>query len=149
MECSICHDTEGQFHQLECGHNFHVNCICNWFRRGNESCPNCRHTGFQINALNWPDALSRSREMCRVARKKTAPTRLKRMVEKLRKYEDDFKIARREMMEFKRNNREIFTLLSKIRRKYYVLFRKIREKKREIGTFASPDFPLPNINRPR
>lgn len=40
-DCSICLSPleEGKKVQLDCGHTFHLDCICKWNKN---SCPNCR-----------------------------------------------------------------------------------------------------------
>ena len=45
MDCAICQESffeYGPTHKLECGHEFHANCIVSWFRSGQKSCPICR-----------------------------------------------------------------------------------------------------------
>lgn len=43
MDCAICQEPcIGVTHKLECGHEFHANCIVSWFRSGQKSCPICR-----------------------------------------------------------------------------------------------------------
>ena len=47
-DCSICYesldgkDKKGGYGQLDCGHCFHVECLFEWYDRGNETCPMCR-----------------------------------------------------------------------------------------------------------
>ena len=57
-ECSICLENFERSHlvsQLPCRHNFHKNCIYNWFLTGNFQCPICRH--FALCKLNFKNII--------------------------------------------------------------------------------------------
>jgi hypothetical protein len=41
-ECVICFNELSSGMKLECGHEFHAECIANWFRSGSRACPVCR-----------------------------------------------------------------------------------------------------------
>jgi hypothetical protein len=46
--CVVCQDnviSSEERHALSCGHTFHVECIIEWFRRGDRTCPVCRDLG--------------------------------------------------------------------------------------------------------
>ena len=147
-ECIICHEylSSQNFHTLECNHSFHTSCICTWFRRGNASCPMCRDIGSDAS-LCWPDALARASELRRQSRRKTAPKRLKELVENVKKAETKVSEIRKELTQFKRNNQDVFKLLSNLRTKYFNSRHFLRTKKRILGTYTSAEFPLPNIRR--
>lgn len=149
-ECSICTehiDDSATRHSLECGHVFHASCICNWFRQGNPTCPNCRDVGSQMNHLNWPDSRARASALRRRARNSTAPAQLKALVKNVQKAEEKYKTIRKEMTDFRKNHLEIFKTWSKFRPRLFSANRRQREAIRMLGTFASPDFPLPNVQR--
>lgn len=144
MECSICTESldDGSMHALSCGHAFHVACICNWFRQGNPSCPNCRDVGSHPDALNWPDSMARASALRRRARNATAPVALKTLVCNVRKAEDNFRKIRNEMHDFRSINKHVFLAWSKYRVKCMNASRRQRHALRMLGTFASPEFPL-------
>ena len=148
MECSICTENinEAGGITLECNHTFHASCICNWFRKGNPSCPNCRDSG-NSHMLNWPDSRARASVLRQKARNKCAPIQLKALVKKLQDHEQKCKAIRKEMREFRKKNIDVFKTWAKFRPKFYAECKNHREAIRKLGTFASPEFPLPNIRR--
>ena len=151
MECSICteylHSSDtGATHTLECGHTFHASCVCTWFRQGNASCPNCRDVGTS-HALCWADSQARASVIRRRARNKTAPEQLKQLVKRLQNAEATFKQIRKEMTEFRKQHTDVFKTWTAFRPKLFAAQRLIRKRMRAVGTFASPEFPLPNIQR--
>lgn len=148
--CSICTeglDAGGSTHTIDCGHTFHSACICNWFRTGNPSCPMCRDTTCDEEALNWNDSLARASELRRYARRKNAPTRLKQLVQEVRNAEAKEKEVRHTMAEFKRRNKDVIAAWSKFRPTMWHARAAIRRKLRTVGTFASPECPMPNLRR--
>ncbi len=71
MDCAICQDSlhESTTHKLECGHEFHTNCILSWFRSGQKSCPLCRNEPCNItNNMNY---------LKRLTKMKSCPTFIK------------------------------------------------------------------------
>ena len=42
-ECPICLENVCYGTNLDCGHRYHANCIKNWKKTGNDSCPICRN----------------------------------------------------------------------------------------------------------
>ena len=71
MDCAICQDSlhESPTHKLECGHEFHTNCILSWIRSGQKSCPLCRNETSSItNNMNY---------LKRLTKMKSCPTFIK------------------------------------------------------------------------
>tara|TARA_Y100000748_G_C15420866_1_gene459286 strand:+ start:320 stop:952 length:633 start_codon:yes stop_codon:yes gene_type:complete len=65
VQCSICFlemSDETTIHRLpECGHAFHVNCIMQWFRSKQDTCPLCRtHPSVRMKP---PDVFQRARQL--------------------------------------------------------------------------------------
>jgi hypothetical protein len=145
--CSICTDAMGEdtTYTLECGHGFHVKCICTWFRTGNAVCPMCRDTTCNLKALNWTDSFARASELRKQSKRRNAPKRLVCLVKDLRAAEEKERNLRREMMDFKQKHKDVFSYWNKFRPKLYTARTLICKKTRMLGTFASPEFPLPNI----
>lgn len=147
MECSICMgaiDNEGPTHSLECGHTFHCSCICTWFRQGNGTCPNCRDVGNE-DRLSFPDSRARASWLRRRARNKSAPTELKRLVTRVQAAEKRLQDISKEMTNTRRDNSSVFKKWSTLRSRRYAAYRMISKSVRELGTYSSPDFPMPNI----
>ena len=65
VQCSICFlemSDETTIHRLpECGHAFHINCIMQWFRSKQDTCPLCRtHPSVRMKP---PDIFQRARQL--------------------------------------------------------------------------------------
>ena len=137
-------DGDAPMHTLECGHSFHCSCICTWFRQGYSTCPMCRDTGNE-HRLNFPDSAARASALRRRARNKNAPNELKRLVARLQTAEQRFKDVRKEMSSFRKEHTPIFKKWNAYRPRLYAASRMVRQRTRELGTYSSPDCPLPNI----
>ena len=106
MTCMICLESlTKEIHTLvDCGHEFHSNCIIQWFRSGKKTCPLCLNEGSNyINVLaNYTDD-ERCRLIKETASSDNAPIHLKNELnkyaessEKIKKLEcdlDTFKSA--------------------------------------------------------
>lgn len=107
--CSICLDEmneHGGCTTLECGHQFHVNCIVSWFRRGPSTCPMCRSVPPANEGGQQPDGYHDSNARFyinkRLGARRGAPRLLAEMVKKWKQYENQQKQRRREFSEWKR-----------------------------------------------
>ena len=146
-ECSICTENlEENSHELECGHTFHAACICNWFRRGSGLCPNCRDPG-KNSSLCWRDSRARASALRRCSYRASAPDSLKRLVASLKREEEKSRLASQDYRIHKSNNKEILKESLRLRGRVWKAKQRVRNKIRILGTFASRDFPLPNIDR--
>lgn len=148
-ECAICYEELGDLQNYnldDCGHTFHTSCIVKWFREGNSSCPICRDVGSEMK-LCWPDSQARATALRRKARSSKAPIELKRLVKNVQTHEKAYTNFRAEYNKIRKDHKEVFKKLSNIRTKMYAASRKKRQSIRILGTFSSPNFPLPNIRQ--
>ena len=141
-------DDNNQIHELSCHHSYHTKCILEWYKK-NPNCPECRgiEPAHPIIEVRRYDLWQRSRILRRKSRNKFAPKELKKLVEKLKKFE-------RKLKDVKKDHKEYLTPEMKEQRKIYknkrnLIWRtesKIREIRREIGLFTHPDLGISNIN---
>ena len=120
--CTICQeyiDLEAEIynptsHVLEtCTHRFHTTCIINWFRQGNNDCPNCGDCGpakFSMGAFsrrwytcNSGKAVQRFNMLRNYSRTKKAPDFLVKQFEKLKAAKEKEKEATANYVNFKKN----------------------------------------------
>ena len=146
--CSICLNNldEEQAYTLEaCNHQFHTKCIINWFRNSS-SCPCCRNNTYEA-ANNIPGYILRERykELRKISRKSNAPDDLKILVNRLKNMEIKHREKNNEYREFRKENKQILNMESKLRRERYNLNFKERQIQRLIGIYNSNDYPLPNL----
>ena len=143
--CSICtetiHDNNTSHFTLECNHKFHTECIVQWFRRGNDTCPCCRHQG-NIESLGYADSRARASYLRKEASKRKSPPELKKLVQKVRLAETKTREARKKMTDFRKAHCEIFNSWSKMRTNYYLKRRSEIRQTRILGTFSHPDYPV-------
>ena len=60
MHCAICQEKCNSEYKLECGHEFHTECLMSWFRSGQSTCPCCRDEGCKIHSnFNYTRRLSK------------------------------------------------------------------------------------------
>ena len=141
MSCSICCEEEGDaFYTLECGHSFHIGCIVKWFRQCG-TCPNCRDDMKQC-IPKW-SLHERSKYARRAAYRKNAPKKLKQMVNKLSKVEQEEKNIAETARELDNKYREVFKTKAALRRRKWAIVRKKRELKNALGLFEFEGFKLP------
>ena len=147
--CPICCDDaaeEEALHTLECGHAFHTACILQWFRQGAPTCPLCRDTD-DDHHLTPLDTMARCTLLRQRARRKDAPTCLKRLVRRLRDAEEDLRAAGKELRVFETEHRSVI----RDRRKRLVgkwrKWRRVRQLKRQVGVYTHPDVSMPLVTR--
>lgn len=161
--CAICHENidlnDGSIYTLpECNHCYHTNCIMTWFRTGKNTCPLCNNHGVNQNntatsnnhiissslsAYTW-DYKKKLLEhdykiMRRFARKKEAPSELKKQVKILIKLEKKYKDTKKEERVFFNSIPTTLTVRQikkkgiQIKRKKFRLQNKVLMMKRYIG----------------
>ena len=99
MDCAICQETcfeYGPTHKLECGHEFHANCIVSWFRSGQKSCPICRDETHS-NVTNDMKYLKR------LAKMKSCPAFIKDAIVDYHKMKEEIKDLKNEVELFEVN----------------------------------------------
>tara|TARA_B110000285_G_C14945244_1_gene524000 strand:+ start:96 stop:620 length:525 start_codon:yes stop_codon:yes gene_type:complete len=151
--CAICHEVLGNnlYNLPECSHNYHTNCIMTWFRAGHNTCPLCNNKGINatnkeandhINNVSWEQRqsyLSLYKEISRNSKRKNAPVKMKKAVEKVVKYQKKFSEFKKESIAWKKSMpenttvREIILKISKYRQRKWKMARVLRDKKRMIG----------------
>ena len=146
--CSICTDSlegGGAVHTIECGHAYHAACIIEWFRRGADTCPNCRDVS--CTHMSAPTVFARAKFLRRSSHLKKAPEALKKAVERVRKAEKQAADASNELRTFETTHREVLkrhrTLL---RHRWNGRARKLKME-RELGVYESAEFPIPLLMR--
>ena len=153
--CSICHEPLGNSEQIytlpECNHCYHTNCIMTWFRAGHNTCPLCNNKGInatraqineEVNHSHWSTRnkyLKLYTIVSRKCRRKDAPEKMKKEVEKVRNYKkkfDAFKKERKEWMSSIPENmtaRQVVNYSEKLRMKKWKMQRTLNKKKRIVG----------------
>ncbi|MBP01733.1 MAG: hypothetical protein CMM25_02830 [Rhodospirillaceae bacterium] len=139
MNCSICLEQLETQHSLDCGHSFHPSCIVNWFRRGHDSCPECRDV--VTLKTTYMDVWSRAKLVIRIATKKNGDKKVKKAYLSYKKTKENFKKIKEEHKLFKREHREIINKFHTLRRTYWQLRRRERDKRRQLGLMACEGLP--------
>ena len=136
--CVICLETDG-YAVKPCLHEFHADCIINWFRNWNSQCPCCRNDGIQ-EPEQRPGNLAYS---SRQARKKSASPEAKRLYAKYQRNQKQYKNAALDFAEFRKQNALYFSLrrqLMRIQSRRRKARRELRAAKRAIQEM----FPIEN-----
>jgi len=126
--CSICLqklNTTPNTCLSPCKHSFHTECIIKWFRAGSPRCPLCNDTSTQI-----PRGIGERYKLVRAyARRKNAPKRLKKYVDKLKKTELVMKDIHHKIRELYKES-GVFSELLKKQRKLRARLRVLRCRER-------------------
>ena len=147
--CAICHESleNNKYKIPECNHEYHTNCIITWFRTGKNRCPLCNNEG--INSMqqmeentSWAQrrvAYENYKQLRIFSRKKEAPSSLKKMVIRLKKWEEKQRILIKEIKETKESKHpnltgiQIWKKFTKLRTKKWRISNRIRRLKELIG----------------
>lgn len=151
--CPICHDAlpaDASRHTLdECGHAFHAACLIGWLRTGGMSCPCCRADLEREEARDSIDAFTlferASYLRTTVARRKSAPADLLRLVDRVRKAEAQEKACVRALRAYNREHHTVIAQRSRLRSSSYRWSGIVRDAKRVLGMYDSPHYPLPAL----
>ena len=146
MNCPICLDPLGEdnIHTLECGHNFHTDCIVKWFRGGSGDCPSCRDNP-EVGVRMW-DVRIRSTMVIRVGNRKNAPPEIKRAVRSMKRTDKLRKEASADLTAFKREHGATIKEYRRLRSRSYRLKHQLYNKKRELGMMHCPGLPSVHIH---
>ena len=127
--CSICLDNLVEnTHTLEgCNHTFHSACLIKWLRTGSYGCPMCRGTQDK-SYFKKPNIL---RMILNYSKRKEAPKKLVKMVDKYKKMRDKSKGIVKECSIFNKKYKDILKRRNELYKKKWrstvVLRRVLRE----------------------
>jgi len=98
--CSICLAEMKNPIKLPCNHQFHAECVLDWFRRSG-SCPICRDAVDPEERNSYSNMKAQFMIKKRLAQRKDAPARLKQLVRMHKKKMENLKQAKRDLKEWK------------------------------------------------
>lgn len=135
--CPICHvenmNENNSYSIKECNHKFHTDCIITWLRSNHSNCPICN--GFQNTEISsYNRRMSMFKLIMSFSRRKTAPKKLKKMVDKYKKLKADSALSSRRYTLFKKENKTLLSEFRKLRMKKWASFRKTLKVKRDISS---------------
>ena len=151
--CTICmdaiNDDRTSVALRPCGHVFHSECAVAWFRSTNShgTCPDCRGAP-DLNLVRDYTLAERVTLVRRAARRRSAPKRLKALVQRLRDAEDEKREASRALRAATREEtvKSVQKRVRLLQKKKWQASRKVRKQRRLVGLFddeslgiASPD----------
>lgn len=141
--CTICGDNIDvqEKHTLECEHAFHTNCIVEWFRRGNMSCPLCRSE--KLLSLRPINTLHRIVMLKRESKKRHAPPCLILKVAQYRNALVELNEIKKEYREFKRYNKLILQQQSRLLAKTQMRTTSVSRRMNELREYAHPSVNVP------
>jgi len=114
----------------ECNHIFHTNCIIEWFRSSHDTCPLCRSN--RIINPSYYCHKNLFKIILDYSKRKNAPKKLVKIVDKYRKNKIKFDNSNKEFREFKKKNKELFRSFNIVKNKKFKFERNVRILKREI-----------------
>ncbi len=151
--CPICSDEmeNGTAHTLAaCRHTFHTECVVQWFRGGQNSCPMCRHVekrhGNFSNHWNKLSAFETTAFRQYVKRPK-ANKEVVRMFNRYLKCDKEAKERTREYKAFNKENNAIIKQWRKLRSAYYTGRSKVRHAANELRRIPVVPFIVPVYRR--
>ena len=170
VRCSICQEEFTDFDELyetnthkleECGHKFHTTCIINWFRQGNQNCPNCGDCGISAGSRkygfsrNWgwckPELREKFATLRAYSKRKDAPEKLKKSIAKIAEMESKYKELLKKEREEKNKILENITLKdavkmrSKQKNAKWDMEKKIARAKRRVTAWPIIPIIIPKI----
>ena len=125
--CSICYDSlENNIVEIECGHTYHTNCIVKWFRTGNKNCPLCNDTTIDTTNISYLTKIETIKEIKKLGRKKSCPENIKKILIKIKNIKDKQKEKKKQLTEFKKQYKEEFKIIDKLRNDNWKYSRELR-----------------------
>ena len=154
--CAICRvsmnsENSATYCIPECGHRFHSNCVIQWFRVSNGSCPYCRAA-----CINAPVRARRrygtvpvelTKLWKQLARRKDCPLLVKRKCQRVAKAKAAKEAASKKLTQFRRVHREKFKKWSVLRRKKYSTITRWKKLEHELASL--PPLPIMRYLQPR
>lgn len=130
--CSICADEIGDDSiVLPCSHTFHPECVVQWFRYHNSSCPNCRSISLQDR---W-GAITASQRIAKMMKKNvihTLPLHTQRKLVALKEYRNKSRSLRKEYSIFKKRHDSILKSYSSLKNRLFSFEHKQSSLEREL-----------------
>lgn len=146
--CCICYeDMTENIHTLECGHNYHCECIVKWFRNDHKNCPLCNDITLNLDEMTqWGVKIKTIEEIKKLGKRKDCPQNIKKTLDKIKtikkKEKTDIiklKESKMEFVEFKKTHKELIKSYISLQKKQrtknklcYKNTRKIREIENEL-----------------
>jgi hypothetical protein len=138
--CSICLEDMGEgennIYRLDpCGHMYHTSCALDWFRSsGSSACPNCRDPGDADGFFPFNNYRVRIKLWKQIGRRKDCPIVIKRKLDRLKTAKGKLEHHERELIEFRKNNKEVLNMERKLKNKKWRFLRAFRRVEREIDS---------------
>lgn len=137
--CSICLEQIEQnflYSLNECKHEFHINCLMNWFRNGKKTCPNCRDVGTNNNNIVlFSDIKDNSLFKLKIkygTTNKNAPKEFKQLIKKYLTLKEKIKVLKKKCNEMRKEHEKIFKeQQKKLTYNEYFKMRNEKHKKRK------------------
>lgn len=128
--CTICREnmdlSSSKIYTLpECGHKYHLECIMTWWRSPQDYleartfglCPLCRQGPKKV--ISWRQRRGRVSYFKRMGRKKCVHPLLRKALNRYKKSEKHRNDARKELWDWKRKYKDIFSKERKLSTKYW------------------------------
>lgn len=145
--CAICLEecTSTDEYKLSCQHVFHASCLVPWLLAGRTTCPTCR--GSCSETTLGPLTLEARASYLRrtVARRKSAPALLLKLVEDVRKAESAESAMARLLRAHRTEHKEVYKIGGRLRRQRWMASRKTRIALRVLGSFDCDELRLPPV----